>query len=70
MEGYTAMNAPALSVEERQVRLEALVADGKLTAAAAAKVHFVDAPVGIDSFGRTLNHLAAAALTKGQGATA
>jgi hypothetical protein len=70
MIALTAKTAMELPVEERKARLAAMVKDGRISAAAAARVHFVEAPPGVDEFARSLTAAAEAALARGRCETA
>jgi hypothetical protein len=70
MKARTARTAKELSVQERKTRLAALVKDGRISAKAAARIHFVEAPPGVDEFARSLTAAAEAALARGRCETA
>jgi uncharacterized low-complexity protein len=70
MHALTAKTAKELPVEERKGRLAALVGAGKISAAAAARIHFVEAPPAVDEFGRSVTAAAEAALARGRCETA
>lgn len=65
MNALTARTANELPVEERKALLAAMVKGGRISEAAAARIQFVEAPAGVDEFGRSLTDAAEAALGQG-----